>query len=36
MLVSMPPSTWRLTPVMYEARGDARKTAAAANSSGRP
>ncbi len=36
MLVSMPPSTWRLTPVMYDARGEARNTAAAANSSGRP
>jgi len=36
MLVSMPPSTWRLTPVMNDARGDARNTAAAANSAGVP
>ncbi len=36
MLWSIPPSTWSETPVMYEARGDAMNTIAAANSSGRP
>ena len=34
--MSMPPSTWSDTPVMYDARGEATKTTAAANSSGVP
>jgi len=32
MLWSMPPSTWSETPVIYDARGEAMKTTAAANS----